>query len=103
MMQATGAAGNTTIAKSVNDSRYMDKHMKVSEKDQIESYIVRIYRRREEPEVTGMVEFPERDASQPFHSFEELRGILGGDKKRRGHESIIHTKRSAGKGMDDEI
>lgn len=81
MMQATGAAGNATIVKSVSDSCYMDKHMKANEKDQIESYIVRIYRRREEPEVTGMVEFPERDASQPFHSFEELRGILGGVRR----------------------
>jgi len=59
----------------------MDKHMKASEKDQIESYIVRIYRHREEPEVTGMVEFPERDASRPFQSFEELRGILGGVRR----------------------
>jgi hypothetical protein len=33
------------------------------------SYIVRIYRRRNEPEVTGMVEFPELDTGRPFHSF----------------------------------
>jgi hypothetical protein len=43
----------------------------------VTSYIVRVYRRRNEPEVTGMVEFPELGKSQPFHSFEELRAILG--------------------------
>jgi hypothetical protein len=66
-------------------------HSKTGDREHVDSYIVRIYRRRSEPEVTGMVEFPERDTSQPFHSFEELRGILRGDTQGKAGQAKIKS------------
>ncbi len=68
--------------------------------DTVTSCIVRIYRRRDEPEVTGMVEFPDLDKNQPFHSFEELRGILGGSitsvSRRTKTRRTVENKGKAG-------
>jgi hypothetical protein len=68
-----------------------DMHVKTGGREHMDSYIVRIYRRCNEPEVTGMVEFPERDTSQPFHSFEELRSILRGDKPGKARRAKIKS------------
>ncbi len=65
------------------------------------SYIVRIYRRRSEPEVMGMVEFPEQDKSQPFHNFEELRGILVSNKTGRTGRTKAKRVEHKGKAGDE--
>jgi hypothetical protein len=68
-----------------------DMHGKTGDREHMDSYIVRIYRRRHEPEVTGMVEFPERDTSRPFHSFEELQSILRGDTPGKARRAKIKS------------
>ncbi len=52
----------------------------------MESFIVRIYRRREEEprEVAGLVELVEMNEQRPFADFEELRKILSLKPRKAG-------------------
>lgn len=68
----------------------------------VSSYIVRIYRRRSELEVTGMVEFPELDTSLPFHNFEELRSILRDDTRGETNRTRVASCPPANKRIHEK-
>lgn len=63
-----------------------------------QSYIVRIYRRGESSpeEIVGLVERVETGDEAAFHSFEELRAVLGAEPRREGRRR--GGRRSANQG-----
>lgn len=65
----------------------------------MENYIIRIYRRGEDPrEVTGLVEQVEMNRQHPFACFEELREILGrGPGKAESKNLFIAQRRKDAK------
>lgn len=71
------------LAQEIRGGLLMGRGQAISKRGRgegdVASYIVRVYRRRAGPELIGTVEFPERATQLPFHSFEELRGILRRD------------------------
>jgi hypothetical protein len=61
----------------------------------METFIIRVYRRGENREITGLVELVEINEQRPFAGFEELRKILSirPGKARYPGKSLCLTER----------